>query len=163
MTSQLTGSHNVLNMLAAAGVATALHVSFEQIRAGLVGVKQVPGRLERVVLPGISAGKMPSVFVDYAHTPDGLENVLATMKVMTPGRLICVFGCGGDRDKGKRSLMGEVAGRLADVVLVTSDNPRNEKPMEIIAEIERGVQRTGKTELLCRNCLRQMPEKTVTW
>ncbi len=147
ITSDLTGTHNVLNMLAAAGVATALQVSGPQIRAGLAAVTRVPGRLERVTLAGISPHKSAAVFVDYAHTPDGLENVLATMKAMTRGRLICVVGCGGDRDTGKRPFMGEIAGRYADPAILSSDNPRSEDPMAIIAELERGIQRTGSKKL----------------
>ena len=144
MESQLTGYHNGLNMLAAAGVAYALDIEAEDILHGLAAIKSVPGRLERVLLSGSPAEDLPAVFVDYAHTPDGLENVLETMKTITPERLICLFGCGGDRDQGKRPLMGEVAGRLADVVIVSSDNPRSEDPMKIIAEVERGVRRSGK-------------------
>ena len=147
ITSDLTGTHNVLNMLAAAGVANALQVPGSQVRSGLAAVDRVPGRLERVHLAGISPDKSAAVFVDYAHTPDGLENVLATMKSMTSGRLICVVGCGGDRDTGKRPLMGEIAGRYADPAILSSDNPRSEDPMAIIADIERGIQRTGSKKL----------------
>ncbi len=147
----LTGGHNVLNMLAAAGVVYALLEPLKDACAGLAAVERVPGRLERVRLPGILPQDMPSVFVDYAHTPDGLENVLKSLQAVTPGRLIVVFGCGGDRDKGKRFIMGEVAGRLADAVVVTSDNPRSEEPMKIIAEIERGVKATGKGKVPLEN------------
>ncbi|HHB75100.1 MAG TPA: UDP-N-acetylmuramoyl-L-alanyl-D-glutamate--2,6-diaminopimelate ligase, partial [Desulfobulbus sp.] len=143
ISSNMTGSYNVLNMLAAAGAARGLNIPAEQIVAGLLRVGQVPGRLERVTLPGLPERAMPSVFVDYAHTPDGLEKVLSTMKTMTRGRLICIFGCGGDRDAGKRTLMGEVAGRLCDVVILTSDNPRTENPMDIIEETLCGVQEAG--------------------
>ncbi|HHD64657.1 MAG TPA: UDP-N-acetylmuramyl-tripeptide synthetase [Desulfobulbaceae bacterium] len=143
ISSNMTGSYNVLNMLAAAGAARGLNIPAEQIVAGLLRVGQVPGRLERVTLPGLPEREMPSVFVDYAHTPDGLEKVLSTMKTMTRGRLICIFGCGGDRDAGKRTLMGEVAGRLCDVVILTSDNPRTENPMDIIEETLCGVQEAG--------------------
>lgn len=147
MVSQLTGYHNGLNMLAASGVAHALDIKAEDILQGLAAIKSVPGRLERVILPGSPAEDLSAVFVDYAHTPDGLENVLKTMKAITPGRLICVFGCGGDRDQGKRPLMGEVAGQLADVVIVSSDNPRSEDPMKIIAEVGRGVRRSGRKQI----------------
>ncbi len=146
VSSELTGRYNVLNMLAAAGAARALSVSGEKIAVGLSAVGQVPGRLERVTLPGLPADKCPKVFVDYAHTPDGLANVLATMKTMTTGRLICVFGCGGDRDTGKRAPMGKVAAEMSDVVLLTSDNPRTEDPLAILAQAAAGVRDGGKAE-----------------
>ncbi|HHD56633.1 MAG TPA: UDP-N-acetylmuramoyl-L-alanyl-D-glutamate--2,6-diaminopimelate ligase, partial [Desulfobulbaceae bacterium] len=144
--SELTGRYNVLNMLAAAGAASALSVSGEDIAAGLSAVHQVPGRLERVNLPGLAAGECPAVFVDYAHTPDGLANVLAVLGTMTTGRLICVFGCGGDRDTGKRASMGEIAAQMSDVVLLTSDNPRTEDPLTILAQAAAGVRDAGKSE-----------------
>jgi UDP-N-acetylmuramoyl-L-alanyl-D-glutamate--2,6-diaminopimelate ligase len=97
-------------------------------------VHGVPGRFEAV-----DAGQPFTVLVDYAHTPDGLENVLSSAREITAGRLICVFGCGGDRDRGKRPQMGRVARRLADLAIVTSDNPRSEDPEAIIAEIMDGV------------------------
>ena len=146
ITSGLTGRYNVLNMLAAAGAATALLVEPKAIIAGLSSVNQVPGRLEKVVLPGLSGNESPSVFVDYAHTPDGLENVLSSMKPLTEGRLICVFGCGGDRDTGKRARMGEVAAASADVVLLTSDNPRTEDPLDIIARTALGLRQAAMPE-----------------
>ncbi len=144
--SGLTGRYNVLNMLAAAGAARALSVSGEKIAAGLSAVHHVPGRLERVNLPGFSGGDCPAVFVDYAHTPDGLANVLSAMKTMASGRLICVFGCGGDRDSGKRASMGKVAAEMSDVVLLTSDNPRTEDPRKILAQAATGVRDAGKSE-----------------
>jgi len=145
--SGLIGRHNVLNMLAASGVAMALHIPGKIIQAGLQGIGEVPGRLERVTLKGLSPEQQPAVFVDFAHTPDGLEHVLTTLKSMVTGRLVCVVGCGGDRDQGKRLVMGEIAGRLADCVVLTSDNPRSEKPEAILAEIEQGVLRSGKKKL----------------
>jgi murE/murF fusion protein len=137
-------------MLSAAGVASVLGIEDKNIVDGLAATTRVPGRLERVNPTGVADADTPAVFVDYAHTPDGLENVLATIKEITPGRLICVFGCGGDRDQGKRPMMGEVVGKLADVVIVSSDNPRGEDPMKIIAEIEPGVGRSGKKLLSSR-------------
>jgi UDP-N-acetylmuramoyl-L-alanyl-D-glutamate--2,6-diaminopimelate ligase len=98
----------------------------------------VPGRMEPV-----SEGQPFAVLVDYAHTPDSLENVLRAARRLTPGRLICVFGCGGDRDREKRPLMGAIASRLADVPVVTSDNPRSEDPEAIIGEILVGMRRDG--------------------
>ena len=142
--SSLTGGYNVLNILAAAGVGLALGLSIELICTGLARVARVPGRLERVVLPGEGAAAGPTAFVDYAHTPDALENVLRTLQEISSGRLLCVFGCGGDRDQGKRSLMGAIAGHFADVAIVTSDNPRSENPETIITQIVEGVATSGK-------------------
>ncbi|MGI6656941.1 MAG: UDP-N-acetylmuramoyl-L-alanyl-D-glutamate--2,6-diaminopimelate ligase [Desulfobulbus sp.] len=137
--SPLAGAYNLRNILAAAGVGMALGCDPERIRAGLQGLGRVPGRLERVVLPGGEGVAVPAVFVDYAHTPDALDNVLQTLSGLARGRLICVFGCGGDRDRGKRPLMGAMALRHADLVIVTSDNPRSEDPEKIIGEILVGM------------------------
>jgi len=134
--SPLVGEHNLENLLTAAGVGIALGLDPAAIGAGLSQPVQIPGRLERV-------RRRPAVFVDYAHTPDGLAQVLTTLRRLAPGRLVVVFGCGGDRDRGKRPQMGEIAGRLADLVIVTTDNPRSESPAAILAAIEAGVQRTG--------------------
>ena len=141
--SSLTGGYNVLNVLAAAGVGLGLGLPNDQIREGLASVGRVPGRLERVRLPGEAVPAGPVVFVDYAHTPDALENVLNTLRDLANRRLICVFGCGGDRDRGKRPQMGAIAARYADVVLVTSDNPRTENPETILEEIVAGVADCG--------------------
>lgn len=146
-TSSLTGSYNILNVLAAAGVGMGLGIPNATIRQGLGSVVRVPGRLERVRLPGKEIKHLPSVFVDYAHTPDALENVLQTLKALAPGRLICLVGCGGDRDRGKRPLMGAMAGQYADVVIVTSDNPRSEDAEAIISEIIPGLTSSGKLEV----------------
>lgn len=144
-TSSLTGGFNVLNVLAAAGVGLGLGLSTERICEGLATVASVPGRLQRVILPGaLPAATGPVAFVDYAHTPDALDNVLTTLQTLTPRRLICVVGCGGDRDRGKRPLMGKIAGQYADVVIVTSDNPRTEEPDVIIKAIVDGVVLSGK-------------------
>ncbi|MDR2548836.1 MAG: UDP-N-acetylmuramoyl-L-alanyl-D-glutamate--2,6-diaminopimelate ligase [Desulfobulbus sp.] len=137
--SHLAGRYNLLNVLAAAGTGMALGLSDRQIGEGLATVRNIPGRLERVRLPGAPAGVEPAVFVDYAHTPDALDNVLATLGELTDGRLICVFGCGGDRDRGKRPQMGAIALRHAQVAIVTSDNPRTEQPGTIIDEIVAGM------------------------
>jgi len=126
----LIGAFNVMNALAAASVAYSRGLPLDAIRDGLADVGQVPGRLEVV-----DAGQDFTVVVDYAHTPDALEQVLRTVRDLEPDRLIVVFGCGGDRDRGKRSVMGEVAVAVADVVIVTSDNPRTEDPRSIIDEI----------------------------
>lgn len=130
----LAGAYNVSNALVAAGCAYSLGYSAEQIASGLAQAVQVPGRLERV-----DEGQPFSVFVDYAHTPDSLEQVLSALRAVTPGKLIVVFGCGGDRDPAKRPLMGAAAAKVADYVILTSDNPRSENPEAIIAQIERGV------------------------
>ncbi|MBE0477291.1 MAG: UDP-N-acetylmuramoyl-L-alanyl-D-glutamate--2,6-diaminopimelate ligase [Coriobacteriia bacterium] len=134
----LPGAYNVSNALVAAGCALALGVTGEDVARGLSSAGQVPGRLERV-----EAGQPFGVLVDYAHTPDGLQKALAAVRDVTAGRVLAVFGCGGDRDPEKRPLMGEAAGRLADFVVVTSDNPRSEDPVGIILQIEDGLRAAG--------------------
>ena len=133
--SPLVGRHNVYNLLAGIGVGLALDIDPGAILRGIEGLAEVPGRLERV-----DAGQDFYVFVDFAHTPDALEQVLRTVKAETPGRLITVFGCGGDRDPGKRPLMGQAATALSDYSVITSDNPRTESPEAIVAEIVAGVE-----------------------
>ena len=132
--SPLVGAHNVENLLVAVGCGLALGLSLDAIVAGLRDAKGAPGRLERVPDP-----RDVAVLVDYAHTPDALARALAALRPITPGRLIALFGCGGDRDRQKRPKMGEAAGRGADVCVVTSDNPRTERPGAIIDEILPGV------------------------
>lgn len=144
--SRLTGSYNVLNLLAAAGVGRALKMDAHRIFSGLKEVGQVPGRLERVQLSGIGEEEQPCVLVDYAHTPDALKNVLRTLRSLAEGQLICVFGCGGDRDQGKRPLMGAVAAECAGISLVTSDNPRSEDPASIIQQVAQGAGSIGAVE-----------------
>ncbi len=136
----VAGSYNVSNALVAAGCAYALGIPLADIATGLACAAQVPGRLERV-----SAGQDFSVFVDYAHTPDSLRQVLEAIKRVTPGRVIAVFGCGGDRDPAKRPLMGEAASVVADHAIITSDNPRTEDPDAIIAQILPGMSAGGAT------------------
>ena len=135
--SHLVGQHNLENILCAAGTGIVLGLSVEAIKQGIESVKAVPGRLE-----SIANDHKRFVYVDYAHTPDALENVLASLRECTPGRLICVFGCGGDRDKAKRSQMGDIAGRFSDLVVITSDNPRSESALEIIDQILEGAKRS---------------------
>jgi UDP-N-acetylmuramoyl-L-alanyl-D-glutamate--2,6-diaminopimelate ligase len=130
----LPGRFNVENVLAAVAAARLLGLEDDAVAAGVEGVEGVPGRFERV-----DGGQPFTVLVDYAHTPDSLENVLREARALAEGRLFCVFGCGGDRDREKRPLMGEVAARLADAAVVTSDNPRSEDPEAIIAEVVAGA------------------------
>ena len=129
----LIGRFNVANSLAALAAANALGLSLRETVLSLGKSPQVPGRLEAV-----PAKRQFQVFVDYAHTPDALLNVLKTLRELEPRRLIVVFGCGGDRDRQKRPLMGEVVDRHADLAIITSDNPRKEDPNAIIAEVEKG-------------------------
>ena len=136
--SRLRGTFNVYNCLGALAAAREVGIDGEAVEEGLAALAGVPGRMEPV-----EAGQPFTVLVDYAHTPDSLENLLTAARGLTPGRLIVVFGCGGDRDRGKRPLMGEVATRLADLSILTSDNPRSEEPLEIISEIEPGARRGG--------------------
>ena len=138
ITSSLLGLINVYNILGAAATAYSLDLGLEVIARGIQGLSFVPGRLQPV-----QNRRGLSVFVDYAHSPDALEKALQTLKPFARGRLITVFGCGGDRDKGKRPEMGKLAGRLSDLVIVTSDNPRNENPAQIASEIEQGVKEAG--------------------
>jgi UDP-N-acetylmuramoyl-L-alanyl-D-glutamate--2,6-diaminopimelate ligase len=132
--SPLLGEINLLNILGASAVSVALGIESDAVVEGVRRCSGAPGRLEAVTgPPGVQ------VLVDYAHKPDALNAVLETLRRLGPRRLICVFGCGGDRDRGKRPIMGKIAGSLADVAILTSDNPRNEPPMTIIAEVEAGL------------------------
>jgi UDP-N-acetylmuramoyl-L-alanyl-D-glutamate--2,6-diaminopimelate ligase len=137
----LVGRFNVQNVLAAFASAVAAGVEPDVALRGLATVTGVPGRLERV--QGASGF---AVIVDYAHTDDALKNLLETVRELAPTRVITVFGCGGDRDRTKRPLMGAVASRLSDVVIVTSDNPRSEPPEAILEEIQRGMNGGRKAE-----------------
>lgn len=133
--SKLVGRPNVYNILAAMSTATALGLPFDAIERGVRTLDGVPGRFQ--VVSG--ANDEVTVVVDYAHTDDALRNLLETARPLARGRLITVFGCGGDRDRTKRPLMGAVAGRLSDLIVITSDNPRGEDPNRIIEEIQRGI------------------------
>ena len=132
--TSLIGRFNVQNMLAAAGAALALGLPKDAVARGFASLRGVPGRMERV-----SAGQPFTVLVDYAHTDDALKNLLETVRGLGPQRITTVFGCGGDRDRTKRPLMGMVASRLSDRVVLTSDNPRSEPPEAILDEIRRGI------------------------
>ncbi len=136
--SRLVGKHNVSNILAAVAAALALNIAPQDIARGIVALRGVPGRFER-----IKNDRGIQVIVDYAHTDNALENLLATAREFKPRRVVLVFGAGGNRDKDKRERMGRVAARLADWTVITSDNPRNEDPLEIIAAIERGFAKEG--------------------
>lgn len=133
--TRLVGRPNVYNILATIAAAVGLELPLDAIGRGLSAVEGVPGRFEVVSGPDDDI----TVVVDYAHTDDALKNLLETARRLAPRRLITVFGCGGDRDRTKRPLMGAVAARLSDLVIVTSDNPRTEDPQRIIDEIRRGI------------------------
>ncbi|HEY5541222.1 MAG TPA: UDP-N-acetylmuramoyl-L-alanyl-D-glutamate--2,6-diaminopimelate ligase [Coriobacteriia bacterium] len=133
----LAGAYNVSNALVAAGCAVALGIDVDTIVSGLRNAPQVPGRLERV-----DCGQEFAVVVDYAHTPDSLEKATRAVRAVTRGRVIVVFGCGGDRDPEKRPIMGRAAGENADIAIVTSDNPRSEDPVGIILQVEDGLKGT---------------------
>jgi UDP-N-acetylmuramoyl-L-alanyl-D-glutamate--2,6-diaminopimelate ligase len=136
--SPLIGAANLQNIMGAVGVGESLELPVDVIIKGIQQLTAVPGRLEKVENDlGVS------VLVDYAHTPDALEKVLGAVRPLTRRRLLTVFGCGGDRDRGKRPLMGEIAARLSDLVALTSDNPRTEDPLRILTEIENGIKQTG--------------------
>lgn len=145
-TSPLVGKFNVENLQTCFAMALAVGVSAATICDALCTATGAPGRMERV---RVSAGEQPfrpTVFVDYAHTPDALEQVLKTVKSLPHNKLICVFGCGGDRDSGKRLMMGEICGRYVDVAIVTDDNPRTEDPAIILQMVSAGVQKTDLSQ-----------------
>ncbi len=138
ISSPLIGGINLLNILAGCALSVALGIEADAVVEGVRRCPGAPGRMEPVpARPGVT------VLVDYAHKPDALKGALETLRALGPKRLICVFGCGGDRDRGKRPIMGEIAGRLADLPILTSDNPRGEDPLAIIAEVEAGLAAAG--------------------
>ena len=142
--SRLIGRYNLYNIMAAAGAAIALGISREAIEKGIKEFERTPGRLERVALP--QEFNRLRVFVDYAHTPDALKRVIKALKRTTKGRLITLFGCGGDRDRDKRPVMGKISADGSDYTIVTSDNPRSEDPLIIIEDIEKGLKEAGMEE-----------------
>ena len=143
----ISGLFSVYNAMGTAALCTAAGIPFSCIVKGLEGLRGVAGRLECV-----DTGDRPfSVYVDYAHTPDALQNVLETARGFTRRRLISVFGCGVDRDHGKRPIMGEIGGRYSDHVILTSDNPRTEDPMDILKAVEEGVKRTATPYIVTEN------------
>ncbi len=133
----LPGRFNIYNALSASGACVLLGKSLDEISKGLKAAKPVLGRMETVDLKTDF-----SVIIDYAHTPDGLEKIIHTVKGYAKGRVITLFGCGGDRDKTKRPVMGEISGKYSDITIITSDNPRTEDPMEIIEDIYKGIKKT---------------------
>ena len=139
----MVARYNLQNMAGAAAVGLGLGMDPEAVQHGLESLDGVPGRLERVG----KGGSGPAVFVDYSHTDDALTQVLAALRPLAKGRLICVFGAGGDRDSGKRPLMGRAVAQGADLAVITSDNPRTEDPMAIISQVEGGVRETGWEKL----------------
>lgn len=142
ISSPLLGEPNLMNVLGASALSVALGIEPGAVEEGARRCLGAPGRMEAIpTRPGVN------VLVDYAHKPDALEAVLRTVRKLTSGKIICVFGCGGDRDRGKRPLMGAITARLADVPIVTSDNPRSEEPLAIIAEIEAGLRNGGRTRV----------------
>jgi UDP-N-acetylmuramoyl-L-alanyl-D-glutamate--2,6-diaminopimelate ligase len=142
----LVGQYNLENLLAAVGAALHLGLELSTIAAAISQFPGVPGRMERIQ---ISPQQDISVVVDYAHTPDSLENLLKSARPFVQGQMICVFGCGGDRDRSKRPLMGEIAAQLADQAVVTSDNPRTEDPQQILQDILTGIPTTVKPTVIC--------------
>ncbi len=136
--SHLAGRPNIYNIMASIGAAFRMGIEPDRISDGIEALEGVPGRMERVDL-----GQAFSVIVDYAHTPDALENLLKTLSALSHGKVITVFGCGGDRDRTKRPVMGEIAGRMSSLAVATSDNPRSEDPSAILAEIEPGLRKAS--------------------
>ncbi len=138
--SPLVGDFNLMNILQAVGILVQRGLPLNKLLAALNNFPGVPGRMELINMDGFKVEDgYPLVIVDYAHTPDGLQNALVASRELTKKKLICVFGCGGNRDKGKRSKMGGIASKFADFVVITSDNPRQEDPNEIIQDIEKGI------------------------
>jgi UDP-N-acetylmuramoyl-L-alanyl-D-glutamate--2,6-diaminopimelate ligase len=139
--SPLVGRYNASNLLAALAVTHALGVTPEAMRAGVAAMRGVPGRMQLV-----DCGQPFTVIVDFAHTPNALENALSTVRVLTQGKVTVVFGCAGLRDRGKRPLMGEVAGRLADRTVITAEDPRTEPLDEIMEQVAAGCRASGRVE-----------------
>jgi UDP-N-acetylmuramoyl-L-alanyl-D-glutamate--2,6-diaminopimelate ligase len=142
----VSGKFNVYNSLAAVGTAHALGLEIEPIKAAVAHLKGVPGRIQAV-----PNERGLNVFVDYAHSPDGLENIIKAVRETTTGRVITIFGCGGDRDKTKRPIMGKIGGDLSDYCILTSDNPRTEDPFDILKMVEDGIKQTSASYEIIEN------------
>jgi UDP-N-acetylmuramoyl-L-alanyl-D-glutamate--2,6-diaminopimelate ligase len=140
---KLIGESNMYNALASTAAGFALGVDPDTIKAGLEAVEGVPGRMERIL-----AGQDFNIWIDYGHTPHAFERLLKTARRLTKGRLFFLFGCGGDRDQGKRPLMGKVASQYADLIFLTEDNPRSEDPRAIIQQIIHGMEDKGKVQVV---------------
>ena len=140
--SPLIGGFNIYNILAASTAALCMDIDLNHVASGIARLKGIPGRLEL-----IKNKRSLSIVVDYAHTPDALKKALIAVKPLAEGRLITIFGCGGDRDKGKRREMGRMAGKHSDLVIITSDNPRSEDPATIVSQIEKGASESGLKKL----------------
>ena len=137
--SPLLGRFNLMNLLQAVGVLLQQDLPLPRLLEAIESFRGVPGRMERVLLRGAQSHELPTVLVDYAHTPDGLDNALLAARPFVKGQLICVFGCGGDRDRGKRPQMAAIAAQRADQLVVTSDNPRTEDPQQILDDVVAGI------------------------
>jgi UDP-N-acetylmuramoyl-L-alanyl-D-glutamate--2,6-diaminopimelate ligase len=143
--SPLVGQYNLENLLAAVATVVHLGLDLQLVAASIPEFGGVPGRMERVQ---VTDNQDISVIVDYAHTPDSLENLLKAARPFIPGKMICVFGCGGDRDRTKRPKMGKIAAELADLAVVTSDNPRTEDPQKILQDIVAGIPDTANPTII---------------
>ena len=154
ISSPMIGKFNLYNILAAVAASLSLNIPDEFIQAGVENLKNVPGRLEKITVPG-----KPDVFVDYAHTEDALLRVLQNLSAFKKGKIITVFGCGGDRDRGKRPLMGNAATTWSDLTILTSDNPRTEEPLSIISQIEAGIGKDSVKKFLPEDLTNNAAEK----
>ncbi len=140
--TNLIGEFNLMNLLQAVGILLLQGLPLNDLLESISSFEGVPGRMQKVELPNkISASSLPTILVDYAHTPDGLRNALIASRSFTKGKLFCVFGCGGNRDQDKRKKMGSISAKFADKIFITSDNPRYEDPKKIIGDILQGVPR----------------------
>ncbi len=143
LSTNLVGRFNIDNLLVTLAICKGLGISNKELKDNIVQIKGAPGRIERILDGHRLPEKQPVVFVDYAHTPDALEKLLKTLKSIPHGEIIAVYGCGGDRDNGKRPVMGSVGAHLADVVIITNDNPRTEDPERILTQVTQGVKDSG--------------------